>query len=109
MRKSKHNLQNNIYDSVIDYFGSWQSLTVITFVTLGLITNGLIRHIPLESGYWVITNLMYSVTAIFEAEIILMGQKRRAEEDEIITKATYKFTKHTEKMLEKLIEEQERD
>lgn len=107
MKKSKFNLQNRLCDSVIYYFGSWQSLTVITCVTLGLITNGLINHIPLESGYWVITNLLYSVTAIFEAEIILMGQKRRVEEDEAITKATYKFTKHSEKLLEKLIEEME--
>lgn len=109
MKKSKHSFQNHVYDAVIDYFGSWQSLTVITCVTIGLIANGFYRHIPLESGYWVITNLLYSVTAIFEAEIILMGQKRRAEEDEIITKATYKFTKHSEKLLEKLIEELERE
>jgi uncharacterized membrane protein len=98
-----------MYDYVIDYFGSWQSLTVIFSVTVGLITNGLINHIPLESGYWVVTNLLYSVTAIFEAEIILMGQKRRAEEDEKITKATYKFTKHSEQLLEKLIEELEKE
>lgn len=105
MKRSKHSLQNHIYDSVIDYFGSWQSLTVITTVTVGLITNGLLRHIPLESGYWVVTNLLYSVTAIFEAEIILMGQKRRAEHEDHRAESILKLTRKTERLVEHLLED----
>lgn len=105
MKKSKHEIQNHIYDAVINYFGSWQSISVIFLTTTGLVTNGLLRHIPLADGYWVVTNLFYSVMAILEAEIILMGQKRKSESDDARAEATYKLTRKTEKLVEHLIDE----
>jgi uncharacterized membrane protein len=101
-RKPRLLTWQRIYDLIVGYFGTWQSITVIFTVTLGLVVYGLWAKIPASDGYWVEANLYYSVMAIFEAEIILMGAKRKGEVDTQRSIETRQYVETIEKSVSKL-------
>lgn len=79
---------DRIYDTIIRFVGTPWSIGSIFFVTIGLVVYGTLTC-KSPAGYWEKTNLFFSVLAIFEAEIILMGSKRRDEKDAVREQQEY--------------------